>query len=278
MTDIHSPVHSYVVGALTAAEAHEFERHLIECAECVSEVIDNRAVTSALSTAVATEPPLSLRAKVLAKITTVPQLDAVASLPSQPVSTRRSHPLTESASVVHTERRSADPTGTVVPLRRQRWTTSLLAAAAMIAAVGFGGWALQARQDAAQSQEAAQAAVAQRQQLTRVVSADDVRTVSSRFVTTEHTGTVVMSAKRDAALFVASDLDQLPDGKVYEAWTINGDPEPAGTFTPQGTESLVQLPSSAFDAKSIAITVEPKGGSAHPTSDAIFTVSLPERD
>ncbi len=271
MTDIHSHAHAYVVGALTADERHAFEGHLVECAECSSEVFAMRAVTSVLSTAVAAEPPPFLRDKVLAQIAQTPQLGPTTRPATAQTSVSRLTPRGDASAGGHLGVASTDSSDTVLPLRR-RWATSLLAAAAVIAAVGFGGWALQAQQDAVDSRDAA---VAQRDTLTQVLSADDLRTVSSTFVKTEQTGTVVMSQERGAAMFVASDLDPLPNGQVYEAWTIDEDFVPAGTFTPDGSESLLELPSSVFDARRVAITVEPEGGSQAPTSGAIFTVDIP---
>lgn len=272
MTDTHSHAHAYVVGALTADETQEFEGHLADCAECSSEVFDMRAVTSVLSAAVAADPPPDLRDKVLAQIAQTAQLEPI-TLPAaaRTASVSRLTPRADASAGSHKRVALSDSSDTVVPLRR-RWATSLLAAAAVVAALGFGGWALQAQQDAVDSRDAA---VAQRDTLTKVLSANDLRTASSSFVKTEQTGTVVMSQDRGVAMFVASDLEPLPDGQVYEAWTIDGDFEPAGTFTPEGSQSLLQLPSSVFDASSVAITIEPAGGSPAPTSGAIFTVNVP---
>jgi anti-sigma-K factor RskA len=49
---------------------------------------------------------------------------------------------------------------------------------------------------------------------------------------------------------------------------------PAGTFTPSGPASVVTLPPAAASADTIAVTVEPAGGSDQPTSDPIMAVSL----
>lgn len=274
VTDLHSLAHSYVVGALSTDEAQAFERHLVECAECSADVVDIRAVTSALSTTVATTPPPRLRQTVLTRIAETPQ------------EAHQAAPAGSSSSRVEAAVEPPRPTeSTVVPLRsgpRRRLATSLLTAAAVVAAIGFGGWAYQASQDADRSQvvadrarDAAAKARDERDRLADVLSADDVRTVSGRFPDTNHTGTVVMSQTRGAAMFVANGLPALPDGKVYEAWTINGQPKAAGTFTPEGEDSVLELPRSTFEASSFAITVEPAGGSPQPTTDPIFAVEMP---
>ncbi|MBA2772827.1 MAG: anti-sigma factor [Nocardioidaceae bacterium] len=261
MNDLHSLAHAYVVGALTQDESREFERHLIECAACSADVIDIRAVASALSTTVAVDPPPRLRAAILARIAQTGQE------PTTPDAVDRI-PVTSGSSASR---------GSVLkfrPSRRRRVATSLVAAAAVVAAVGFGGWAYQANQDAENSQRIAAEARNGTTEIAGLLSSDDVRTVSGRFPQTDYTGTVVMSKRLGKAIFVAEGLPNLPDDKVYEAWTINGDEKPAGTFT--GDQSILRLSDAAFTADSLAITVEPEGGSTQPTSAPIFTVVLPQ--
>ncbi len=72
-------------------------------------------------------------------------------------------------------------------------------------------------------------------------------------------------------LFVANNLPALPDDKAYELWVLpsNGNPLPAGVFRPdaKGSGVVVNPPLSAgVSAKGFAITIEPKEGSAAPTT------------
>jgi Anti-sigma-K factor rskA/Putative zinc-finger len=72
-------------------------------------------------------------------------------------------------------------------------------------------------------------------------------------------------------LFVASNLPALPDDKAYELWLLpsTGNPVPAGVFHPDNKGSGVVLNpplSAGVSAKGFAITVEPKEGSAAPTT------------
>jgi anti-sigma-K factor RskA len=72
-------------------------------------------------------------------------------------------------------------------------------------------------------------------------------------------------------LFLASNLPALPEDKAYELWVlpITGNPLPAGVFRPdnKGGGIVVNPPLSAgVAAKGFAITVEPKEGSAAPTT------------
>ncbi len=266
MTEPHDHVEAYAISALSEDEASAFAAHLAECGDCQDEMASLTAVTSALAQSTAVDPPTGLRAAVLAEIAQTPQLSAgdgrteAAPTPSAP------------------SRAGADPVpvtaSNVVPMRRSRATlvTSLLAAAAIVAAIGFGGWALQSREDAKVATTAAS-------QLTQLLSADDVQTVPGVSQKSDHTGAIVMSRSEGKALFVANELPSLPSDQVYEAWTIKGsaDPVPAGTFRPDGSSQVITaLPAGAFQADSVAITVEPKGGTDAPTSDAVVTFVMPQ--
>jgi anti-sigma-K factor RskA len=58
-----------------------------------------------------------------------------------------------------------------------------------------------------------------------------------------------------------------PAGKTYEAWVIDGGTAyPAGTFESNGT---VELTREASRGDTIAVTVEPAGGSSKPTTTPI---------
>lgn len=285
MNDVHSLSDSYVVGAVTPAEARDFEAHLGSCAECTDEVAEMRLVTARLSETVAIDPPPALRTSVLAEIAATPQETAAAS--ARVPSTRHLNPVSSTSNPVAAGSEQAaaseaaggrEPAGdrdrNVVPLQasRTRRMSSLLVAAAAVAAIGLGGWALQSRETANDLSAQNEQIVQQNEQFTDLLSASDVRTVSSRF-TTGGAGSVVMSESEGKAILVAKDLPELPDDKVYEAWTIERDPVPAGTF--EGSHSVIELPDSTFAAQTVAVTVEPQGGSQSPTSAAIFTVVMP---
>lgn len=171
---------------------------------------------------------------------------------------------------------TAEPTtATVVSLHRSRSgrLPALLAAAAVLAALALGGWAFQARQEA---QQTAQEVTANTQRLTELLSASDVRVVSGQVTTTGGTGTVVMSPSRKRAVFVSTALPELPEGKIYEAWTTTDrEPVPAAIFSAGEAKTAVSLPAAVIDAQSVGVTVEPAGGSPAPTSKPIFTVRVP---
>ncbi|HET7872050.1 MAG TPA: anti-sigma factor [Terriglobales bacterium] len=79
-------------------------------------------------------------------------------------------------------------------------------------------------------------------------------------------------------LLMASNLQPIPDDKVYELWLIpmSGSPMPAGTFRidPKGSAMMMHaMESEGVQAKAFAITVEPAGGSQTPTMPIVLAPS-----
>jgi anti-sigma-K factor RskA len=239
MNGAHELAALYVVDALTPDETLEFEMHLASCAACQEEVADMRSVTEHLSRSFETEPPATLRASVLAGIARTAQQPAAPTRPDNVVSLQE---------------------------RTRRRLPYLVAAASVLLALGFGGWGLQSRDDAQQASQ-------QQAQILQLLAAPDVHTVSGS-AAGGASGTVVVSRAISRALFVAKGMPKLPDHQVYELWTIKQKPVPAGTFTPSGSTSLITLPTAALSARTIAVTVEPQGGSVEPTSDPIMALTL----
>lgn len=272
MNDTHTSVYLYVVGALPRLEAEEFEAHLADCAACETELAELRDVSSQLSQSVATEAPAELRSAVLATIARTPQTPAVSHRSTSDDSSELRPPAALGTST------SGSSGAKVVPLRRSspNRLPALLSAAAVLAAVAVGGWAFQTQHDAQQSQQAAELATTKTHLIGELLSADDVAVISARLTSTGGTGAVVMSPSQQQAMFVAADLPALPEGKVYEAWTIDqGSVVPAATFSAAEAKTTVILPREVFDARRVAVTVEPAGGSQTPTTDPVFLVSVP---
>jgi anti-sigma-K factor RskA len=137
----------------------------------------------------------------------------------------------------------------VAPLR-PRWSirvTSAVAAVAAIAALAFGLWALALHDQLGERPQA--------------------------IPLTGATGQLVVSPDR-AATLVVDDLAPAPPGKTYEAWVISDDEtKPAGTFAGGATRTAFALTQSVPDGATVAVTVEPAGGSDAPTSEVRFSAS-----
>ncbi|MFM6849723.1 MAG: zf-HC2 domain-containing protein, partial [Terrabacter sp.] len=69
--DVHALSGAYAFDAIDDIERARFERHLAGCSECQAEVASLRAAASEMAVLSEVAPPPSLRAKVLAEISTV---------------------------------------------------------------------------------------------------------------------------------------------------------------------------------------------------------------
>jgi anti-sigma factor RsiW len=280
--DLHSQAYLYVVGALDPADVVEFEAHLADCADCQQEVAELREVTAELSEMVAAEPPPALRASLMAEIAQTPQEPPVAPV----VATERAaRPAGRHAAAVPSDAAAAREPSTgesaepspVVPIRRS-WgsrASIAVAAAAVLAAVAIGGWAINERNDARHDADVASEQAAEAADLARVLAAEDSQK-STAVVAGGGTATVVRSDEEGQAFLVASQLPELGSGQVYEAWTIGADdtPVPAGMFESDTGPVTVELTPAALDAGAVALSVEPAGGSERPTTEPIVAVPL----
>jgi anti-sigma-K factor RskA len=86
-------------------------------------------------------------------------------------------------------------------------------------------------------------------------------------------GAVVRSGS--SSKLVLMNLKAPAAGHTYEAWLIGSDkkPVPAGTFT-SGTSFVYDLKGNSSKTQTVAITVEPAGGSPAPTTTPIASASL----
>ncbi len=242
---VHALSGAYVVDALDDEERKTFERHLPGCLDCQEEVASLREAAVTMADAVAVEPPASLRASLLAEISTVRQLPPE----TKPADAGRS-------------------TGaTVLPFRSRRFRlASLAAAAAVAAAVTVGiAWQPWSQQETTQLTAADQ-----------VLSAGDAQKVSIDFKDGS-TASVYRSVSKGRAVILTTDMAAPPEGKVYEIWfrTPDGEMVPAGLM-PKAPDNKVLLEGNAARATGVGITIEPEGGSKQPTSDPIAMFELDE--
>jgi anti-sigma-K factor RskA len=77
--------------------------------------------------------------------------------------------------------------------------------------------------------------------------------------------------------FEAHGMQPPPAGKVYQAWYIRAGakPTPAPTFSPDANgNATVVLPVGAEKGLTVAVTIEPPGGSTAPTTKPILVASI----
>jgi anti-sigma-K factor RskA len=150
-----------------------------------------------------------------------------------------------------------------VAVRRSRWRTALLAAAAAIVVglAAFGaGIAMQPSSKPTMAEQ--------------IMAAPDVRTVSGQLA--GGTATVLFSRGMNAGVLVMNNVPPPSQGTVYQMWLL-GDkgPTSAGTMNtaavaPSTTDTLTNLGNSS----ALAFTVEPGNGSPQPTGKILAKLSL----
>jgi anti-sigma-K factor RskA len=106
-----------------------------------------------------------------------------------------------------------------------------------------------------------------------VASAQDAHVLPIDIMGT--TSRVVMSQEMDKAVFLASDLPMPAKGMCYQVWRVlpDGSMESAGVATPAADGHIaVVLDGGAHDVSKFMITMEPSGGSAHPSGEMLAEI------
>jgi anti-sigma-K factor RskA len=233
--DLHTLTGAYAVNALSEIERTAFEAHLIRCESCAVEVAELATTAARLGVAVESPPPPQLRARVLAAAAETRQLAP--------------HPA-----------RVPNP-------RRIRWAGGLLAAACLVAAVFVTVQYTESSQDRQLAQLSSEYS-----RFSDFLSAPDAKLINGK-APNGASGTAVVSASRDEALFLAKDLPDPGDGRIYQLWLIgaDNDPHPAGLLQSRSTPVVV---SGLTGAKEVALTVEPSGGSEKPSTPPVMAMPL----
>jgi anti-sigma-K factor RskA len=263
--DVRALLGAYALDAVDDGERRAVERLVATDADAARELADLQAVAARLGSAVAAEPPAGLRASVLDAVAregrpagdagptgAVPS-SADESVPTGPGSLGA--PLAEPSGLPATSHRAPKPRGA------QRWWS--LAAAVVIGAAVPSALLVQQHQraeDAANQQQAL---------------ADVLRDPSAVLVHGDVAGggTATAVLTDDDALFSATGLPALADGKVYQLWVVNGDEAAsAGVLSADGG-SVRRLADDFSSGDALAMTVEPAGGSAQPTTTPVVVLT-----
>lgn len=224
--------------------------HLADCALCQQTLREYMQVARVLPYAAPDiAPPTELRDRILAM-----------------ASNQMSGPVT----VVATQRTQRPPAQP--PRQRLAWPSFVFACALVLALLA---WNLSIQARLAEQIAEANASDTRLQAIESLLSAPDVQ--SYPLSGTAGSGRVWASNERNQAYFVAEGLPNPGNGNVYQIWLIQGDaPSNAGTFETQGGRAamVVAVPGSLIDFGTFGVTIEPRGGSAAPTSPPILLGSL----
>jgi len=257
----------YAVGALTAEESKQIERHLAECGECREELDSFREAASSIAMAVSSEmPPAHVKTQLLARIEREQSAPAaVASAPTTPKT--RTRPARERPSL-----------GT--------WFWLPAFATACLAVLAVGLWVqdralmreLRQQEHITADLQSNQQVLEKARALIETLTAADAEHVAlaAAGAKPQPSAKAVYSPQQHSLVLLAGNLNALPANKVYELWLLpaNGaQPVPAGTFQPdaKGSATLVlsQFGNNTM-AKGFAVTIENQPGASVPTMPIIL--------
>ena len=270
--------------ALGAAERDSVARRRAKASDTDRAAFDRdvrltREAMASVSSTTSAAPPPELRDRLLRLIRTEPQDDSPSPRPaglSAVDPTRRpeaadtpkdfSRQTGARADLSRWSSRSGAPAEDRVETTPRNRRILYLAAAAIVAvAIGAVGWVVGANLS---SNNEPQQTTAQ-----QVFDAKDIRTSSGSVATGR--ATVAYSESADAGVLVMNDVPPPKSGTVYQMWLVG--PEgatSAGTMTDKDVApSTTAVIPHIGNAKSLAFTVEPPGGSTTPTSS--FVAELP---
>lgn len=239
--EIHTLAVPYALHALPDDEVALFEQHLAVCESCRAEVAEVRETATRLGTAESVPAPAELKARVMEQIRHVRPLP----------------PVPDELDV-----RSA--------IGWRRWFPRVavgLAAAATVVAVALGVELYDTRQelDAAQQHTA---------ELSHMLEAADVEIMTMS--ADDFGGMVILSRAQDAAMLMVHGMDDAPSGRVYQLWFMDeSGARPAGFLPDADGDMAMYAAHGVGDAAGLGMTLEPAGGSEHPTSDPVMMIDLP---
>ncbi|QKW18063.1 anti-sigma factor [Kitasatospora sp. NA04385] len=235
--DPHTLTGAYATHALGPDEREAFERHLDHCPSCAEETAGFAAALARLGAAEALTPPEALKSRVLAALPGVRQ-----EAPAVP--------------------RVVQPRG-----RLARNAPKFALAACLALALGAGAVAVQQHREAERARDRATALARQQETVAALLTAPDARTATA--TSAGGRGTVVWSATRDQAGFLATGLPAPGPGRTYQLWYDDaGTMRPAGLL-PTGDGTLL-LTGPLDGAAGVGVTLEPAGGSAHPSGAPVL--------
>jgi hypothetical protein len=155
------------------------------------------------------------------------------------------------------------PAGRPSARRRRPWLTAVVAAVVAFAVAVPSTIAWRESQRAVEAQ-------ARADRLTSLLAEPGAQVLAADVATG---GTAVAVVTDDAALVTATGVDAPGAGEVYQLWVMqDGVPVPDGTTAT--TDGVLEISTDAYRAgDALALTVEPEGGSAAPTSEPVVVLA-----
>ena len=241
----HSPfiedIPAYTLGALDAPDASALEAHLQTCASCRAELASYRALSDGLLAAMPpTNPPPSLRRQLQSNL-----------------------PAT---------RRTSSPRARIVS-----WG-QFAVGLALVALLVLNAFSFLQMRSVQQQQAQLSRQLQSEQTAMALLSYPGVKTIS--FKTNGIEGSLLLDQDRNAVALFVWNLPQLGQDKTYQAWLIDSKEERTSLGIFRSDSSLpfttfsVISPNDFEKFVGLGVTVEPSGGSDHPTGPRIFRVDF----
>ncbi|MGH2701239.1 MAG: anti-sigma factor [Actinomycetota bacterium] len=245
--ELKSLIAPYVLGAVSPEETEYVRAHIVACDECMAEADSYSTVVSSLALSVDDEP--------------LPDgfIDGVMARAREDF--KDSAALTSAASaepVVATTGTTSEDT--VTPLVRPRRRVGVFAAAAAVLLVAVLAGSLIVTMN-----ELSDTRSDLDQERDRLAAFVDVQ---GGMHLGDPSGRTVgaMLPTDDGGIFLVHGLEDAPDDHTYQVWLIeDNQPISAGTFDPSEGVGTLVTDEPLEGVESVAVTVEPDGGSSSPT-------------
>ncbi len=292
---------AWALNALDAEERARIEDYLAQDADAAAEARSFEETAGELARDLEPVAPRpELKNSLMARISQTSQLpphpaentdDAAAGSRDEVAARGESSPRTHRADYPVADDSAADrPTGdpdttehdaTVVPLdryrssvQRTRWLAIAAAALMVTTVTGIGLWGTEraAQEDSQATIEAleSQQAVSdqERELIATIMASGDATQLT---LPSEDGGSLnlMYSNEEEAMIIQAAGLPELPSDSTYQLWLIDpgADPASAGLLTDPDKSALVE--ESMTPETTLALSVEPAGGSEQPTTTPI---------
>jgi anti-sigma-K factor RskA len=249
--ELHLLAGAYALNAVSGPDQARFERHLAGCEQCRLEVRGFAETAARLGASQAVRPRPGLRDQALLAAGRTRQLP-----PGPGPRPGRARPGAATAGA-----RWRRPGRGPWP----RLVAAGVAAAVLAVAAVAGVTALRDEHRISLDQ-------ASGHELAAVLSAPDVVMLTAK-VTGGGKATVLMSHHMRALVFAAAGLPPLPAAKGYELWLMGPSGARAQGMLPAGEAKPVMVAELA-DGDQVGVTVEPRDGSAQPTTRPVLLMPL----
>lgn len=256
---------AWALDALDPAERAQVDDLLARDPDAAREARSLQETAAVLAAAVAVPAPDDVRAAVLAAVARTAQED-----PAGPAASGRPHVAPAHPHAAPTRPGAATgpgsssrPPGRADRRRRRPWLTAVVAAAVAFAVAVPSTIAWRESQRAAELQ-------ARADRITSLLAEPGAQVLAADVSTG---GTAVAVVTDDAALVTATGVDEPGTGEVYQLWVMQ-DGVPVPDATTGATGGVLEISTDAYRAgDALALTVEPEGGSAAPTTEPVVVLA-----